>query len=77
MEQTGDSNSVLAGLQPLVAFCAEVNRSPFTVRQRWIPNGLPVTRIGHDIYVQIAGAREWLARGMRPEPQRPRRKSAP
>jgi DnaB helicase-like protein len=66
----------LAGLQPLDEFYAEVHRLPFTVPQRWIPRELPITRIGPDIYVQIAPARAWLARGMQPEPQRPRRPRA-
>ncbi len=70
--------SVLAGLQPLADFCAEVRRNPDHVKQRWIKKGLPVTRVGRDIYVDPVKARAWIERGMTPEPQRPRRrKSAP
>lgn len=67
MEPTELRETLLDGVTPLDTFAKAVDKHPKTLRRL----GVPVVKIGRDVYVPIEQGRAWLLNGCKPvEPNR-------
>jgi hypothetical protein len=65
--------TITAGWLTLPDFAAQLGRSPRTIA-RYIDQGLPIIRVGRQVFVDPSAARLWFTEGSpRPQPSRRRR----